>query len=232
VNFRPLNLSINANSKVLFIYPHPDDETYANGALIQRLTMNKVSTKCVCLTKGGASTLQYGIVGNNLEEIRQKEFISVMKYLNVSDYEILDLEDNNLTQNTNLAEIIKAQISSYSPTHVITYEPMGIYGHKDHIIVSKAVFDLQKDYKFVLLYSTVSPNYKPDKDSLAMAENPENIKPIKRNLVLYLTPVEIIEKLKALSLYKSQVSIKHNFIHNLVHVVYLAREYYYKKDLV
>jgi len=43
---------------------------------------------------------------------------------------------------------------------------------------------------------------------------------------------EIIEKLKALSLYKSQVSIKHNFIHNLVHVVYLAREYYYKKDLV
>ncbi|MCA9302132.1 PIG-L family deacetylase [Candidatus Nomurabacteria bacterium] len=223
-------LDISTNSKVLFVYPHPDDESYASANLIKHLVDSEIACKVVCLTKGDNSTLKFGVENENLSKVREKEFYDVMSFLGVRDYTLLNFTDGMLENDDALAQTLASQINEYKPSHVVTYEPCGVYGHPDHIVVSKIVTELQSEFNYIILYSTVSSRYKPSKDSLRMAKNPDEVVPIEANVVLTLSLGELIHKLKTLRMYKSQVSLKHNFIHNLMHLLYLKKEYYYKKS--
>lgn len=222
-------LKINDSAKVLFIYPHPDDETYANAGLLKILAGNKILCRVVCLTKGSKSTLTFGVGDDKLDTVREKEFRQVMNFLNIQNYEILDFEDGTLENTVNLKEVITSEIKKYNPTHVVTYEPNGIYGHPDHIVTSEIISQLQKEYPYTLLYSTVSKYYKPSKSSLKMAKNPKQVKPLHGNKTLRLSLTQYISKIKALRMYKSQVNIKNNFFHNIVHLIFLSNEYYFEK---
>ncbi|HPD74362.1 MAG TPA: PIG-L family deacetylase [Patescibacteria group bacterium] len=202
MNLEKLNIS--KNSKVLFIYPHPDDETYFNAGLIQNLVKENITTRILCLTKGEASSLKYGIKHNNLGEIRKKEFESVMKFLKVSEHKILDFEDGNLGNENSLSEILEKEINLFEPDVVITFEPSGVYGHRDHIVVSQVVTDLKKLRKFNLIYSTVPFNYHTSqKNSLNFKIDS---KPLEPDMILKLSPNEVVNKLICLIKYKSQVN--------------------------
>ena len=218
--------NISQNSKVLFIYPHPDDETFANANLISLLVTKKIKTKIVCLTKGEASTLRFGIGDNDLVAAREIEFRHVMEYLKVSNYEILDLPDGKLELLSNLDKLVAQIIVGYNPTHVITYEPDGIYGHPDHIALTKIVVSKKNISNYQLIYSTVSQKYKSSKDALAMAKEPSKIKPMKANTILYLSLIDYIHKLKAIRVYKSQFTMQSNLLQNLIKMLLLRYEYY------
>jgi N-acetylglucosamine malate deacetylase 2 len=91
-------MGFNKNTKVLFVYPHPDDETYCNANLIHKLINNGAKPFVLCLTKGGASTLTFSLKPNDvLTDVRKNEFETVMKFLGVSDYKICDQNDGNLS---------------------------------------------------------------------------------------------------------------------------------------
>ncbi|MEZ6255229.1 MAG: PIG-L family deacetylase [Patescibacteria group bacterium] len=158
-------LKINDKSRVLLVYPHPDDETYSNACLINRLVKANISLKVVCLTKGAKSTLQFGVDGGSLADVREQEFKNVMNYLNVEDYEIWDLEDGELEITQNLEQLVHDLINNYKPTHVGTFEPCGIYGHPDHIHLSKVITNLKNQHNFTLIYATVGNNFKPSTDT-------------------------------------------------------------------
>lgn len=222
-------LQIVAVSRVLFLYPHPDDETYANAALIKRLTQNNIETRVVSLTSGEASTLMFGVNEEPLSNIRANEFKIVMNFLGVSNYEILSFEDGNL-ENENLSKITLDEINNFKPTHIVTYEPWGIYGHPDHVALSKTITELNQTNDFILVYSTVAESYKPSSDTLKMSKDPSLVDPIDPNVTLKLSLSEYINKIRALRMYSSQVNIKHNFLNNLRHMFYLTKEHYHLKS--
>lgn len=225
MNLEKLNIS--KNSKVLFIYPHPDDETYFNAGLIQNLVKNNITTRILCLTQGGASSLKEGIKDNELKYVRKKELESVMKFLKVSNYDILDLEDGNLENENSITEIIEKEINSFEPDVIITFEPNGIYGHKDHVVVSRIITDLNKSHKLNLIYSTFPNMYKPSQKNLKLMEGFNG--PIEPNVIIKLNFKEIIVKFLCLKKYKSQVSNKRLF--QMLFKPYIYEEYYVvKKD--
>ncbi len=113
-----------------------------------------------------------------------------------------------------------------APNVLVTYEPSGVYGHSDHIEVSKIVTELAHALKIGLIYSTVAPDYKSSENSLKMAADRSQIKPLIPNKVLHLTFKEYVSKLKALSLYRSQVSLKHEFRHKIYTMYKMLNEYY------
>lgn len=197
-------LNINKKSRVLIIYPHPDDETYFNAGLIQGLVKENINTRILCLTQGGASSLKEGIEDNELKYVRKKEFEAVMKCFKISNYYILDLEDGNLENESSLSEIVENEFNLFKPDVVITFEPYGIYGHKDHVVVSRVVTDLKKLRKFNLIHSTVPFNYHTSqKNSLNFKIRS---KPLEPDVILKLSPDEVVNKLICLKKYRSQVN--------------------------
>lgn len=219
-------LNIHKNSNVLFIYPHPDDETYFNAGLIQNLVEENINTKVLCLTQGEASSLKYGVKNNDLGEVRKKEFDSVMKFLKVSEHKILNLEDGNLDNENSLSRIIAGEINLFEPDIVLTFEPNGIYGHRDHVLVSKIVTALNKNNHYNLIYSTISTNYKSSHINPGKVEN--LAKPIEPNVIFKLSLIDIFKKVICFKKYKSQVSNKRLF--QIFLKPYFYNEYYYVKE--
>lgn len=221
-------LQINKSSRVLFIYPHPDDETYCNGGLIQRLVKNRIDLRISCLTKGEASTLSFSVSPTqSLSNVRQKEFESVMNYLNVTNFEIGDLSDGKLNiDEFGTREAIQKEIDSYKPDIVVTYEPSGMYGHQDHIIVSKIVTEICIEKGIQIIYSTVGKGNKVLSTSNMKSKYGE-VYPIEPSHMYKLSLGEYIKKLRCLRLYKSQVSIRQDFTHKLYHAFKMLNEYYY-----
>lgn len=222
-------LDIKNHSRVLFIYPHPDDETYFNSGLIQKLIKQGVETHLLCLTKGGASTLSFSLKRDEkLTKVREKEFESVMRYLELKNYKIFDLEDGKMSLEKERAyKITNEEIENIKPNFVITFEPFGVYGHPDHIFTNKMVSKLCQNKKIKLIYSTVDKNYKPSKASLKICDNYIKQKPVEPNIQLKLTFNEYIRKLKCLGLYKSQVSLRGDFFHKIRKAIKMIDEYYF-----
>ncbi len=221
-------LGIRQTDKVLFIYPHPDDETFFNATLIQRLINSGTNIFVVCLTKGGASTLANTLKSHEqLKQARTHEFESVMNYLKVTNYQIYDLPDGQLVQTQiETHDLIRAKLAEFSPKTVVTYEPSGVYGHPDHILVSNIVSKLAQDLNLRLIYATVAKDYKSSENSLRMATDITKVQPLSPNRALKLTVKEYLTKLKALRLYKSQVSLKHEFKHKVYALFKMRYEYY------
>ncbi len=214
-------------SRVMFIFPHPDDEAFASGGLIYDLVKSTKEVCVLCLTKGEASTLKYHGTDEALATVREKEFIEVMSYLGVSNYTILDLGDGQLDTNPIVGTTVADHIEKFQPTTVITYEPCGIYGHPDHIHLSRVISELALQSSWRLIYATVAKGYKPSKDSLKMAKEPEKVKPIEPNFTYKLSLKAYFTKLHALKLHRSQVSATANFIQTLKFLYLVRNEYYH-----
>ncbi len=223
------NLKFTKDSKVLFVYPHPDDETFCNAGLIQRLVKMGVNPYVICLTKGEASTLQYGVSADeSLSNVRAEEFTSVMKLLKVENFSIYDFTDGGIENEIDaVSKILETIIANISPDFIFTYEPCGVYGHPDHITLSSLVSELSIKHSIKLIYSTVDARYKPSKQLLSMAKDPESIKPLFPNFVIKLTILELLKKLKCFSLYKSQFNAKSNLIDSIRFISLIKNECYF-----
>jgi LmbE family N-acetylglucosaminyl deacetylase len=225
-------LSIEPKTKVLFIYPHPDDETFGSAGLIQRLVKNNNKPHVMCLTKGGASTLALTLKpGESLTSARENEFIKVMKLLGVDQYTIADLTDGQLAEQRGLvANTIMAVIEKVKPEIIVTYEPNGLYGHPDHILASAVVTELARNNGLRLIYSTTAKDYNPPEASLRTAKYPHEIHPIEPNAVFKLTLREYLKKMRCFSQYKTQFSPTRNFTNNVWRALQMMREYYFVDD--
>lgn len=215
----------------MFIFPHPDDETYTCAGLLQMLVKEQIKHRVCCLTKGEKSTLKFGNIKESLKDVRAQEFTKVMNFLGVVDYLSADLPDGELESTPNLKTIISRIIEEYKPSHIVTYEPHGIYGHPDHIAVSQIITTIQTEFSFDLIYATADAKYVPSLDSLKMAKDSTSIKHIQANVVVPLPIKYYINKIRALKLYKSQVSVKHNFRHKLKYLYFFRNEYYYLNSI-
>jgi LmbE family N-acetylglucosaminyl deacetylase len=195
-------LDIFAASRILVVMPHPDDEAIFCGGFLHQLSVNAIQTRVITMTVGEKSTLRYGLKPtDNLAGVRQNELARSLTILGVNDFHMYHYPDGKLEENgETIKKTIRANMKSFRPTHVITLEPDGVYGHPDHVALSAFVKHTVKK-PTQLLYTTVTPNYYLP-SAVWMAR--KQIKPMHPDFKLKLHPADIITKLKSLHAHRSQ----------------------------
>lgn len=152
--------------KVIFIFAHPDDESFSSAGTIAKLTQKGVIVKLITATRG-----EQGQVGNppvttpeNLGKVREKELKLVTKVLGISELYFLDFIDGTLEQTP--LELISGKVleilNEEKPDVVVTFNEEGGSRHPDHIRMHEAGKKAFKEYmkdakKHVKLYYTASP---------------------------------------------------------------------------
>ncbi len=149
-------------TNVLFVFPHPDDETMASGGLINKLSKSKdFNVHVLSITKGEKGKELLNIPDEELGQIRQAEFENATRILGSQNTALWDFPDGDVASN---ADMVKTQLANYvlgNNIHtVITYERTGIYGHKDHVALAKIVSELKKEHvEIKVFYSTIPEKY-------------------------------------------------------------------------
>ncbi len=152
--------------KFLFVFAHPDDETFSSGGTIAKLTQNKHQVILITATKGEAGELGNPPITtrDKIAQVREQELRRSTKILGVSDIHFLGLVDGTLRyiKNTNIENKILKIIKEEKPDVVITFDKDGGSNHPDHKAISRATTKVFKDYKnltkkHVRLYHTAMP---------------------------------------------------------------------------
>lgn len=135
-----------SGEKVMFIFPHPDDEITSAGTL-KLLDNEGIETSLITFTRGEAGSSN-GMVAETdsakrklaLGEIRFKELSAVGQLLGVDNQEILDFPDSGIKNlpPDSLKNAIRQKIARYKPSILITYDDViGLYGHPDHRLIAQ-----------------------------------------------------------------------------------------------
>lgn len=151
--------------KAIFVFAHPDDETFATGGTIIKLVESGVEVKLITATRGEAG--QFGDLKiktkEELGKLREKELKNAAKILGISKIYFLDYIDGTLDRiplksiNKKILPILKDE----KPDIVITFYKEGGSKHPDHIKIHKAATLAFKSYlktakKHARLYYVVS----------------------------------------------------------------------------
>lgn len=117
---------------VLAVVAHPDDESFALGALLHTFADAGARVSVLCLTRGEASTL-HGIAGDLLQ-LRTAELTAAADILRLHHVELLTypdgrLPDINLTQ---LATHVETAALRVHADGIIGFDSNGVTGHPDH----------------------------------------------------------------------------------------------------
>ncbi|MBR8658591.1 MULTISPECIES: PIG-L deacetylase family protein [Brevibacillus] len=128
---------------ILFVFAHPDDETFTSGVTICKYAQQPDTTiSLVCATRGEA-----GKAGDpplctqaELPSFRERELREAATILGIDNLLFLDYTDKRLSSvpEDELISRIQAVIASCQPQVVVTFAPHGISGHPDHQAISAA----------------------------------------------------------------------------------------------
>ena len=133
--------------KILYIFPHPDDESFGPAAVINQQVKNGHKIYLYTMTKGEATKQRFRLNVDKKEmgEIRFKEMLKVKDTLGLTEMTVDDFPDNEL-KNLDpriLEKSVKNQIEKIKPELIITYGVHGMSGFHDHLVghaVVKRVF--------------------------------------------------------------------------------------------
>ena len=133
---------------MLFIYAHPDDESFGCGGTIAVLTDRGIPVTIVCATRGEAGEISDPALATpeTLGEVRERELRNAMATVGVTDIRFLDYRDSGMAgtpENQDPRAFVQAPegevvdrllrlIRELRPETVVTFGPEGIYGHPDH----------------------------------------------------------------------------------------------------
>lgn len=134
---------------IVAIFAHPDDEAFGPGGSLATLSQDN-DVYLICVTNGDSKN------GSRKEEIklgkiRKKELQASAKILGIKQIYFLGFRDGNLNNNQYHAIVdkIKPVLQKLQPEQLITFEPRGVTGHTDHVIVSNITAFLFHKLTFV-----------------------------------------------------------------------------------
>lgn len=129
--------------RFLYIFPHPDDESYGPAAAIDKSIKAGDEVHLLTLTKGGATNnrIRLNLTVAEMGDVRYKEMLNVEKTLNLTSMTVLDFPDGGLKEINPLEieKVIYDHIQKINPDIIITYPVHGISGHNDHLVCHAAV---------------------------------------------------------------------------------------------
>jgi len=130
--------------RLMAILAHPDDESLGMGGTLVKYAAEGVETSVVMATLGQAGRYR-GLKPSDpqhpgpeaLGQIREAEFRAAAEVLGVRDVSLLGYRDQQLDR-AEPGEVIGrivAQLRRVRPQVVITFDPVGAYGHPDHVAI-------------------------------------------------------------------------------------------------
>lgn len=126
---------------LMAVFAHPDDESFGNGGTLARYGEQGVKTYLVCATRGEAGEISDPALASrdNLGQVREQELRLACSILGVSELRFLDYVDGTLVgvdQREAEEKVVRA-LRELKPHVVFTFGPEGVYGHPDHVAVSR-----------------------------------------------------------------------------------------------
>ena len=128
---------------MLGVFAHPDNETSCAGGTFSRYAHAGVEVYIATATRGEQGTLgTHGqvVTREDLPRVRTLELCTVLQiygarpliFLDYRDYEVAHTNADELTAK------IAAVMAALTPDVVITFGPLGLSGHPDHVAVHRA----------------------------------------------------------------------------------------------
>lgn len=152
--------------KVIFIFAHPDDESFSSGGTIAKLAQIGVVVELITATKGEEGELGDPPISTreNIGKVRGKELKKASKILGISKIHFLGFKDGSLPSIPlrKLSNKVLEVLISQKPDIIFTFGKEGASRHPDHIRIGKVGTYAFKKYmnsinKKVKLYHVVSP---------------------------------------------------------------------------
>lgn len=145
------------------VFAHPDDEAFGPAGTLATFAKSH-NVYLLCATKG-----EEGGKNKKIAQIRQKELLASAKILGIKKVYFLGFKDGTLCNNLyhKLAVKIEEKLKELKPDLIITFEPRGISGHIDHMVVSMVTTYVYKRLKFIkkLLYYCILEEEKRNIDN-------------------------------------------------------------------
>lgn len=122
---------------VLAVVAHPDDESFALGAVLSAFAQAGTSASVLCLTRGEASTLG---ASTDLTTVRALELARAAEELGVTGVELHDHPDGGLGRVPLdvLAGEVVAAAQEVDADGLLVFDPSGVTGHGDHARATEA----------------------------------------------------------------------------------------------
>jgi N-acetylglucosamine malate deacetylase 2 len=127
--------------RFMTFFAHPDDEVACGGTLLQLRDAGH-ELVMVCLTKGEAGPTGGLVSQDQLGETRAKELQAVADLLGAKKLELFGYPDSGMKgiDPETLKALAMEMILLHKPNYIISYDSrVGLYGHPDHVAVSKAM---------------------------------------------------------------------------------------------
>ncbi|MEL7834241.1 PIG-L family deacetylase [Fodinibius sp. Rm-B-1B1-1] len=137
--------------KILYVFPHPDDESFGPAPAIATQRRKGHEVYLFTLTRGEATKQRFrlGISKKEMGEIRYKEMQCVEKVLDLNGMTVFDLPDSGLKEMdpADIQEVIRSQVEKIQPDVLVTYAVHGISGFEDHLVSHAVVKSVYCDMK-------------------------------------------------------------------------------------
>ena len=160
-------------SCVLYIFPHPDDESFGPAPALARQRREGHRVHLLTLTRGEATRQRerYGYTREEMGRVRFEEMQDVARVLDLSGLTVLDFPDGGLPEldPRELERAIENEIAATTPDVLVTYAVHGISGHRDHLVahnVVKRVFCERREADPTLrrlAFFTLPPQGRPER---------------------------------------------------------------------
>lgn len=129
--------------RVLYIFPHPDDESFGPAPAIASQIRQGHEVFLLTYTRGGATKVRhkYGYSVSQMGDVRYAEMRDVADTLNLTGMKVLDLPDSGLKEMDPivLEQITEEHIRALVPDVLVTYAVHGISGFHDHLVTHAVV---------------------------------------------------------------------------------------------
>jgi LmbE family N-acetylglucosaminyl deacetylase len=142
-----------ARFRLLACFAHPDDEAFPVGGALAAHAARGVAVRLVTATQGEEGEIRQpgAATPETLGSIRRLELACAVRALGLASHAVLDYRDSGMAGtpanshpgaliNVPAQEVVEqlvGEIRRFRPQVVLTFEPGGIYGHPDHIAISR-----------------------------------------------------------------------------------------------
>ena len=132
-----------AKKRLLFVFPHPDDETYGCGGSIAKYVQEGADVHLLTLTKCEASSQGpiLGLTREQMGEKRANEMYQLRDHFGLTALHLLDFPDGQLASlDPRILEHAVAEVvTNFRPQVIVSYPPHGVSGFIDHIVAHAIV---------------------------------------------------------------------------------------------
>ena len=173
------------DKRLLFAFPHPDDESFGPGGTIAKYAREGVDVHYVCATRGEVGTVDPEMLkpyehlpeDQRLGALRGQELRRAADILKLTGLHYLGYRDSGMPgteANRDPRAFINADpervtgqlvkiLRSVQPQVVVTFDPFGGYGHPDHIFIHQRVTEAFHAAGDAACYPEAGAPYQPQK---------------------------------------------------------------------